>query len=78
AGCTAIAGSTKVGKFVQIGGACCINGHIQIGDGAKVAGMSGIMRDVAPMQVVAGAPAMPIRDWHKLNSKLIALIKKSE
>ncbi|MDX2083652.1 MAG: UDP-3-O-(3-hydroxymyristoyl)glucosamine N-acyltransferase, partial [Rickettsiales bacterium] len=47
AGCTAIAGSTKVGKFVQIGGACCINGHIQIGDGAKVAGMSGIMRDVA-------------------------------
>ncbi len=75
AGCSAIAGSAKIGRFVQIGGACSINGHITIGDGAKIAGMSGVVRDVEPMQVVAGMPAIAIRDWHKMNAKLIAMLK---
>jgi UDP-3-O-[3-hydroxymyristoyl] glucosamine N-acyltransferase len=75
AGCTAIAGSTKIGRFVQIGGACNINGHINIMDGAKIAGGSGVMRDVEPMQIVGGAPALPIKDWHRINAKLIRLIK---
>ena len=77
AGCTAIAGSAKIGSYVQIGGGCNVSGHISIGDGAKIAGMSGVMRDVAPMQVMAGIPVHPIRDWHKINSKLLALIQKS-
>lgn len=75
AGCSAIAGSTKVGKFVQIGGACNIGGHINVMDGAKIAGGSGLMRDVEPMQTVGGAPALPIKDWHRINAKLIQLIK---
>lgn len=76
AGCTAIAGSAKIGNFVQIGGGCNIGGHISIGDGARIAGMSGVMRNVAPMQVMAGIPVQPIRDWHKINAKLAALTKK--
>ncbi len=76
AGCTAIAGSTKIGSFVQIGGGCNISGHISIGDGARIAGMSGVMRDVAPMEVVAGIPALPIRDWHKVNATLIKMIER--
>lgn len=75
AGTTAIAGSTKIGNFVQIGGSVAINGHITINDGAKIAGMSGVMRDVPPMAVVAGAPAIPFREWHRLNAKLIAISK---
>lgn len=75
AGCTAIAGSTKIGNFVQIGGKSSISGHISIGDGAKIAGMSGVMRDVEPMQVLAGIPALPIRQWHKVNSKLAQMGK---
>ncbi|NBV05714.1 MAG: UDP-3-O-(3-hydroxymyristoyl)glucosamine N-acyltransferase [Proteobacteria bacterium] len=78
AGCSAVAGSTKIGNFVQIGGGCCINGHITIGDGARIAAMSGVMRNVEPMQVMAGIPVQTIRDWHKLNSKLMTLIKKPE
>ena len=78
AGCSAIAGSTKIGSYVQIGGGCSISGHISIGDGVRIAGMSGVMRDIAPMQVMAGIPVQPIRDWHKINSKLLALIKKSD
>ena len=52
-----------------------INGHITIGDGARIAGMSGIVRSVEKMQVVGGAPALPIREWHRLNAKLIAMSK---
>jgi UDP-3-O-[3-hydroxymyristoyl] glucosamine N-acyltransferase len=76
AGCAAIAGSAEIGQFVQIGGACCINGHIKIGDGVKIAGMSGVMRDVENMQIIGGAPALPIKQWHKLNAKLIAMVTK--
>lgn len=80
AGCTAVAGSARIGNFVQIGGASNIAGHISIGDGAKIAGMSGVMRDVDPMQTVGGIPALPIKKWHKINSTLIRMVesKKSE
>ncbi len=78
AGCSAVAGSTKIGNYVQVGGGCSISGHISIGDGARIAGMSGVMRDIEPMQIMAGIPVQPIRDWHKINSKLVALIKKSD
>lgn len=71
AGCSAVAGSTHIGNFVQIGGGANISGHITIRDGAKIAGMSGVMRDVEPMQTVAGIPALPIRQWHKINAMLI-------
>lgn len=75
AGTTAIAGSTKIGNFVQVGGNVAMNGHITIGDGARIAGMSGVMRDVPAMAVVGGAPAIPFRDWHRLNAKLMAMSK---
>ncbi len=78
AGMTAIAGSAKIGNFVQIGGKSSINGHITIDDGAKIAGMSGVMRDVEKMAVVGGAPALPIRQWHKLNANLIRLSKNKK
>ena len=73
AGCSAIAGSAKIGNFVQIGGSANIAGHITIGDGVKIAGASGVMRDVKPMETIGGIPAIPIRNWHKLNAKLLKL-----
>jgi UDP-3-O-[3-hydroxymyristoyl] glucosamine N-acyltransferase len=76
AGCTAVAGSAKIGRFVQIGGNSSINGHIEIGDGAKIAGASGVAKSVDPMQSVGGYPAMPIKDWHRINIKLMQMLKK--
>lgn len=76
AGCAAVAGSVKIGKFVQIGGNASIAGHLTIGDGAKIAGMSGVTKDVASMQAVGGLPAVPIRDWHKMSIKLAQMIKE--
>lgn len=76
AGCAGIAGSTKIGKFVQIGGSANIAGHITVGDGARIAGGSGIGQDVPAGQVMGGYPAVPIREWHRINFKLLQLIKK--
>jgi len=76
AGCSAVAGSARIGKFVQIGGGANINGHIEIGDGVKIAGASGVVKSVAPMQSVGGLPAMPIKDWHRINIKLMQMLKK--
>jgi UDP-3-O-[3-hydroxymyristoyl] glucosamine N-acyltransferase len=75
AGCSAVAGSTRIGNFVQIGGNSSVGGHISIGDGAKIAGMSGIMRDIPPMQVVAGIPALPIKKWHRINALMAKMVK---
>lgn len=75
AGCSAVAGSSKIGSFVQIGGHAAVSGHIEVGDGAKIAGMSGVMRSVEPMHAVGGIPSMPFRDWHRLNAKLIVMAK---
>jgi len=76
AGCAAIAGSAKIGRFVQIGGSASIAGHIEIGDGAKIAGASGVAKSVGPAQAVGGYPAMPIKNWHRINIKLLQMIKK--
>ena len=75
AGCAAVAGSTKIGKFVQIGGNASVAGHLEVGDGAKIAGSSGVAKSVAAMQSVGGYPALPIRDWHRINIKLAQLIR---
>lgn len=74
AGATVVAGSTKIGKFVQIGGNGSITGHIEIGDGCKIAGMSGVTKSLDPMSTVAGIPAVPIRNWHKMHSALLKMI----
>ena len=76
AGCVGIAGSAKIGRFVQIGGSARINGHIEISDGVKIAGGSGVVKSVEAMQTVAGFPAMPIKDWHRINIKLLQMLKK--
>lgn len=76
AGCSALAGSSKIGNFVQIGGGSNIGGHLTIGDGAKIAGMSGVARDVESMQTVGGIPAIPIKQWHRINILLSKMLEK--
>jgi len=77
AGTTAVAGSCKIGKYVQIGGNCSIGGHLKVGDGAKIAGMSGVMRDVEPKAIMAGIPVLPIKKWHRINIFLNKMISKN-
>jgi UDP-3-O-[3-hydroxymyristoyl] glucosamine N-acyltransferase len=60
-----ISGSTRLEDYVMVGGQVGITGHLTIGRGARIAGQSGVMRDVAPGETVMGYPAMPIRDHHR-------------
>ena len=60
-----IAGSTTVGDQVQIGGKVGIGDHLSIGSRVRIAGGSGVTRDIADNAVVGGYPAIAIRDWHR-------------
>ena len=61
-----ISGSTKIGKNVTIGGQTGIAGHLIIADGVKIAGNSGITKSILQKNiVVAGFPAVQIKDWQK-------------
>jgi UDP-3-O-[3-hydroxymyristoyl] glucosamine N-acyltransferase len=60
----------------MVGGAVSISDHVTVGNGAKIAGKSGVMRDVAPGETVAGYPAMPIRQWHRQTTALAKLAQK--
>ena len=60
-----IAGSTIVGDHFRIGGSASVAGHLRIGNNVSVAAKSGVTKDLADDSVVAGFPAIPIREWRK-------------
>jgi UDP-3-O-[3-hydroxymyristoyl] glucosamine N-acyltransferase len=60
-----ISGSTTIGRHCTFGGQSAIVGHIKIGDNVTLAARGGISNNVDSHQVLAGAPAMPHRDWLK-------------
>jgi UDP-3-O-[3-hydroxymyristoyl] glucosamine N-acyltransferase len=78
AGQVGIAGSTTLGDRVMVGGQTAINDHVTIGSDARIAGKSGVMRDVAPGEAVGGYPAMPIRQWHRQTLALAQLAKREK
>ena len=59
----AIAGSVTLEDFVALGGRATINNHVTIGEGAQVAGMSGVNADIPPGGRYAGLPAKPAKIW---------------
>jgi UDP-3-O-[3-hydroxymyristoyl] glucosamine N-acyltransferase len=69
-----IAGSAEIGDNVRIGGQVAISDHIKIGSNARIAARSGVMRDVPEGGVWGGAPAVPIRQWHRQTAVLSRLV----
>ncbi len=64
-GQTGIAGSVIIEDGAIVGGQSGIADHVTIGTGAKLAGGSGVITNIAPGEVVAGYPAIPVRNWHR-------------
>jgi UDP-3-O-[3-hydroxymyristoyl] glucosamine N-acyltransferase len=62
---TGISGSVVIGKNVTIGGQAGFAGHIQIGDNVVIAAKSGVTKNIKDNSVVAGFPAIDIKDWKK-------------
>jgi UDP-3-O-[3-hydroxymyristoyl] glucosamine N-acyltransferase len=69
-----IAGSTKLGEGVSLAAQGGLAGHLRIGAGAKIAAKAGVMRDVEPGEEVCGAPALPIKQFWRLQVKLQRLL----
>ncbi|OOH91062.1 UDP-3-O-(3-hydroxymyristoyl)glucosamine N-acyltransferase [Pasteurellaceae bacterium 15-036681] len=66
AGGVVMAGSLKVGRFCQIGGASVINGHMEICDGAIITGMGMVMRPITEKGIYSsGIPLQPNKEWRK-------------
>jgi len=71
-----IAGSTKLGDFVICAAKVGVIGHLTVGSGARIAGMSGVVKDVAPGETVAGIPAGPHREWLRKQAYLENVAKR--
>lgn len=61
-----VAGSTVLEDFSVLAAQAGVAGHLRIGKGAQVGAAAGVMRDVPAGQKVAGAPAMPAREFFRL------------
>lgn len=66
AGGVVMAGSLKVGRYCQIGGASVINGHMEICDGAVITGMGMVMRPITEKGIYSsGVPLQTNKEWRK-------------
>ena len=65
AGHCGLSGSAVVGDWVQIGGHVGLADHVAIGTGARLAALSGVMRDVPPGESWCGSPAVPVRQFFR-------------
>jgi len=63
-----LSGSVVVEDNVMMAGQVGLRDHIHIGKGAILGAKAGVMADVGAGEFVAGAPAVPHRDYHKMNA----------
>ena len=62
---SAIAGSTKLGRFVTLAAKALVLGHLRVGDGVQVGARSMVTRDVSDGERVTGSPAFEHRAWRR-------------
>ena len=62
---TGISGSVIIGDNVTIGGQVGFAGHINIGENVVIAAKSGVTKNISDNSVVAGFPAIDIKEWKK-------------
>jgi len=73
-----IAGSTRIGRGVWLGGRASAINHLEIGDGARVTFGSTVTRDVPASETVSGYPARPHREELRRQATLARLPKLLE
>ena len=60
-----ISGSTILGDNIIMGGQSGIAGHLKIGNNVVIAAKSGVTKNIKDNSVVAGFPAVDIKEWKK-------------
>ncbi len=63
-----ISGSTKVGSNVTLAGQVGVVDHTEIGDNVIVGAQAGVTHKLAPNQAYVGSPAMPHREFLRVNA----------
>jgi UDP-3-O-[3-hydroxymyristoyl] glucosamine N-acyltransferase len=74
-----LAGSTRLGKGVWVGGQVGFAGHLEVGDKAVITAQSGTSHDIPPGAVVSGSPAFENSAWLRSTAgfaKLPQLMRK--
>ena len=61
-----IAGSCTLGNYVVLAGQVGMADHITVGDRVMVGAQSGLMRDVEAGQIVVGTPALPHKEFFRV------------
>ncbi|HBW83616.1 MAG TPA: UDP-3-O-(3-hydroxymyristoyl)glucosamine N-acyltransferase [Gammaproteobacteria bacterium] len=65
-GCTAIAGSARIGKYCILGGASGMVGHLSLADGVQVSAMSLVNKSITePGTYSSGTGQMKTADWKR-------------
>jgi UDP-3-O-[3-hydroxymyristoyl] glucosamine N-acyltransferase len=59
-----IAGSSKIGNYVMMGGQCGIVGHVDVGDFIKLATRAGVSKSLKKKAAYRGSPAIDISEYN--------------
>jgi len=71
AGCSGVAGSTKIGKHCMIGGMTAIGGHLEIVDNVVITAMSGVGNSIKSAGIYSsGIPATEARLWRRIVARI--------
>ncbi len=70
-----VAGSSQLGDHVVIAAQGGVAGHLAIGPGAQIGAQAGVMRDVEEGARVIGSPAMPVKQFWRLQATLARLLE---
>jgi UDP-3-O-[3-hydroxymyristoyl] glucosamine N-acyltransferase len=75
---TGVSGSTQFGDFVMAGGQSGFAGHLKIASGTRIAGQSGVMRNIDSSGEYMGCPAVPIRQFMRQMTLLSKMAGKKD
>jgi len=69
-GLVGIAGSTIIGNHVTLAGQVGVAGHLTIGDQSIIMAQAGVTKDVPPGSIMLGAPAVPHKEFKRMNAAI--------
>ena len=72
---TGLAGSSKLGRNVVMGGQSATAGHLEIAPFTQIAARGGVTKSIKQSGVYGGFPLMPHKTWLKLQAKISSLLK---
>ena len=71
-----LAGSSKLGRNVVMGGQSATAGHLEIGDFATIAARGGVSKSIEGGKTYGGFPLTLQSEWLKTQAKIARLLKK--